>query len=243
MKIFGRNVMIRALETKQKISELHISQGAHGEAIDKIKKICKAEKIVYQEADTSKLDKLAGAGNVHQGVFAEMDFNFLEVNDLISKIKNLEQSFIIILDQITDPHNVGAIIRTAEAAGAIALVLTEKNSADISSTVIKVSAGSVFNLPIVKLDEMESLIDKLKGIHVQCIATDGLAEKSMYETQYENHVALIIGNEEIGIRKAIKKRASSLINIPIFGTSESLNASVAAGICMYHIRAKQLKKF
>ena len=244
MIIYGRNVIITAIEAKQKIQELWVSKTANGPVIKKIQHICRTNDIPVFEKPSQAIDKKAGSGVVHQGVIGfTKGFDYVDLNRTLNDLDLSDGlKLILVLDQINDPHNLGAIIRTAECAGVSAIIIPSQNSAQVTSTVMKVSAGAVFYLPIIRVKTVEEAILTLKDKHFNIITTDGEATSTLYDIDYDTHCALIIGNEGTGIRNKIIKLSDHTINIPIHGRTESLNASVAAGICMYHIKEKQVNK-
>lgn len=240
MIIYGRNVIITSLEAKQKIHEIWIAQNANGPIIKKIQQMARQNEIPVKSQPNNVMDKKAGFGNVHQGVVAFIDdFSYSDMYAFFNTISDKEKQLVIVLDQINDPHNLGAIIRTADCAGVDAVIIPSHNSAQITNTVIKVSAGASFYIPIIKVNSLEDTIQELQSRSYKIVTTDGDSEQTLYEPNYNEKIALIIGNEGTGIRKKIKGMSDYRIKIPLYGKTESLNASVAAGICIYHIKENQ----
>jgi 23S rRNA (guanosine2251-2'-O)-methyltransferase len=236
MLIYGRNVVLTALESAQHIKKIWISKTAHGDVVEKIKKLAMRAEVELETVPQQVVDKRAKAGTTHQGILADMpDFAYAKMSDLLHDVAKAEKSVTIILDQITDPHNFGAIIRTAECAGCRAIIIPSDNSSSVNETVLKVSVGAAFYLPIIVSNDLSSDIAKLKQAGMMMVATSSQSETSYTDLDYSGHSGLIIGNEATGIRKFIKKQADHLIHIPIKGKMESLNASVAAGICIYEM--------
>lgn len=245
MQIYGRNVVLTALELGYKFKNLNIAATVEGDAIKKIKRfVFKIDGLDIKWLPPQLIDKIAGAGNVHQGVVGEIeDFDYKQLEPFIeAKLKEKKDPVIVICDQITDPHNLGAIIRSADCSGADAVIIPSKHSADINTTVFKTSAGSAFNLPVIKVDDLKITMDFLKKKKFGLFGLVGDAETSFSELHYENPTALIIGNEGIGIRKMIRNNCDELIKIPIYGKGESLNASVASAVVLYHIAEKRNSK-
>lgn len=236
MILYGRNPVLTALESEQHIKKIWISKSAHGDVVEKIKKFARQQQITIDFVSQQAIDKKARAGVTHQGVLADLpEFGYAKFADVLETIKSPERSVTIVLDQITDPQNLGAIIRTAECAGATALIIPAGNASSVNETVIKVSVGAAFYLPIVRSTDLDADILKLKenGVFIAATASEG--DVAYTEADYGKRSALVIGNEATGIRKFIKKNASQLIHIPIRGKMESLNASVAAGVCIYEM--------
>lgn len=242
MQIFGRNVVLTALELGKELKQINVAANVQGDSIKKLKKlVAKQEDLEIKWLPPQLIDKIAGAGNVHQGVVAELkEFEYANLNTFIPKlVKKRQEPIIVICDQITDPQNLGAIIRSAECAGASAVIIPDKHSADINNTVLKTSAGAAFTLPIIKVEDLKQTIDFLHKHKFGVFGLAGEATTDYSELHYENPTAIVIGNEGIGLRKAIRNNCDELIKIPIHGNSESLNASVAAAVTLYHIVEKR----
>jgi len=242
MQIFGRNIVLTALELEIKLSRIQIAANVQGDSIKKIKKlVAKQEGLEIKWLPPQLIDKIAGANNVHQGVVAEIaEFEYEDLHVFIPKLlKEKTLPIIVVCDQITDPHNLGAIIRSAECAGADAVIIPDKHSAEINNTVFKTSAGAAFTLPIIRVSDLKETIDFLHKHKFGVFGLAGEAESSYTELHYENPTAVVIGNEAVGMRKAIRNNCDELIKIPIHGKSESLNASVASAVVLYHIVDKR----
>lgn len=236
--IYGRNPVLEAIKSERAIDTVMISRGDRSGSIGKIIAVCHDKNIVVKEADIKKLDMLCGHGS-HQGVLAfTAAHDYAEIDDIFAKAENRgEPPFIIICDEIEDPHNLGAIIRTADAAGAHGIIIPKRRSASLSYAVGKVSAGAVEYVPVAKVSNLASTIDDLKkrGLWVYGADMDGVC---LHEQEMTGAIALVIGSEGKGLGRLIREKCDCIVSIPMHGQINSLNASVAAGILMFEI-AKQ----
>ena len=235
--IYGRHVVETALKVDYPIHRILMSN-TNKSKFKLIEQLARRKGIPVEKV--YDLNKRFPQGTVHQGIAAEVDsFPYKNLSDILTGINNNQKSLIIVLDQITDPHNLGAIIRSAESAGATAIIVPSSGGAKVTATVFKVSAAMAFYQPIVLVDDLLIIIETLKKNGFTIYSTDMQAEQSFSQIEYATHSCLIIGSEETGIRKQIRNNSDVLIKIPIYGKSESLNASVAAGICIYGIVERQ----
>lgn len=240
--IAGRNAVLEALKAKRAIDTIYISSGDMQGSINKIKAIARDNSIVVKVATSQKLDELSD-GVVNQGVVAIcscVEYQTLEDILAVSKQKGTDP-FIIIADEIEDPHNLGALIRTAEAAGADGLIIPKRRSASLTATVNKTSAGAVSVLPVARVSNLVQCINELKAqnIWIYGADTDG---KLWCELNYSGGVAIIIGSEGNGIGRLVKEQCDFIASLPMNGQINSLNASVAGGILMYEVARQRLKK-
>lgn len=233
MIISGRNPVIEALNSERHIDMIYIKAKEKEGSIKKIIAIAKEKKIIIKEVDRKKLDELA-EGSAHQGVIAiASEYKYYDLEDVLEDIKNKgEAPFFVILDEIEDPHNLGAIIRSAEGAGVHGVIIPKRRSATITQVVEKASAGAVSYMPVIKVTNLALTIDKLKdeGLWIYGLDMDG----APYHNQdMKGSVALIIGNEGKGISRLLKEKCDYKVSIPMKGKVGSLNASVAASIVIY----------
>lgn len=229
--IFGRNPVMEALKAGTAIDTLYIN-GNNG-ILGKIRSIAKDKGTVIKDVSTQKLDQITDKA-AHQGIAASISCaEYVSVEDIleISKQKG-SHPFIIICDEIEDPHNLGAIIRTAEAAGADGIIIPKRRSASLNSTVYKTSAGAASWLPVARVSNLASAIDFLKKNGVWIYGTDASGE-SYSGVNLTGSIAIVIGSEGFGIGRLIKDKCDFLLQLPMNGKITSLNASVAAGIFMY----------
>ena len=240
-QVEGRNSVLELLESEKDINKIFVTRGEKQGSINKIIGRAKGKGIVLVEVDKSKLDEMSQTGN-HQGVIAIVPpFEYCEVEDILeeAKLKN-EQPFILILDGIEDPHNLGAIIRTAETAGVHGVIIPKRRAASVNSTVNKVSAGAVEHMKIARVNNINDTMQFLKDSGLWIIGTDGAAENYYYEQDLTGPIALVIGSEGNGMNRLVSENCDILVKIPMHGKITSLNASVSAGIVTYEI-VKQRK--
>ena len=233
--VYGRNAVLELLKSDRDINKIYIEKGEKHGSINEIISKAKEARIVIAEVEKSKLDFMTKEN--HQGVIASVPpFNYCEVEDILdfAKQKN-EDPFIVILDGIEDPHNLGAIIRTAETAGVHGIIIPKRRSASVNSTVSKVSTGATTYMKIARVNNLNDTIKKLKNNGLWIIGTDGEAEKYYYEQDFSGSIAIIIGSEGFGMSKLVKDNSDILVKIPMKGKITSLNASVSAGIIMYEV--------
>lgn len=230
--VAGRNAVLELLKSDKDINKLFIERGEKHGSINEIIAKAKDNKIVIVEVDKSKLDQMA---ENHQGVVAIVPpFNYCEIEDILDLAKEKsEDPFILILDGIEDPHNLGSIIRTAETAGVHGIIIPKRRNVAVNSTVSKVSTGATSYVKIARVNNINDTIRKLKDEGLWIIGTDGEAETLYYNQDLKGPLAIIIGSEGFGMSKLVKENADILIKIPMKGKITSLNASVSAGIVMY----------
>lgn len=240
-QIEGRNAVLELLESDRDINKIYISDGEKHGSINKIIALAKQKKVIINEISKSKLNQMAQTEN-NQGVIAIVPpFNYCEIEDIIelAKSKN-EKPFILILDGLEDPHNLGSIIRTAETAGAHGIIIPKRRAVGVNSTVAKVSAGAVEYMKIARVNNINDAIKYLKENDVWIYGTDMNADKFYFEEDFSSGVGIVIGSEGFGMSKLVKENCDFLIKIPMEGKITSLNASVSAGIVMYEV-VKQRK--
>jgi len=235
-QVEGRNSVLELLEAEKDINKIFVTRGEKQGSINKIIGRAKGKGIVLVEVDKTKLDEMSQTGN-HQGVIAIVPpFEYCEVEDILDEAKSKkEHPFILILDGIEDPHNLGAIIRTAETAGVHGVVIPKRRAASVNSTVNKVSAGAVEHMKIARVNNINDTIQFLKDSGLWIIGTDGAAENYYYEQDLTGPIALVIGSEGSGMNRLVSENCDILVKIPMHGKITSLNASVSAGIVTYEI--------
>lgn len=237
--IAGRNPVMEAIRSGRSIESILVAKGERSGSVVAIIAKAKQKNIPVKDVDSKKLDFLAKGVN-HQGIVAQCavkEYSTLE--DIFALAEESGESpFIIVLDKIEDPHNLGAIIRTAECAGAHGVIIPERRSAGLSYTVEKTSAGALEYMPVVRVKNISAVLQKLKdkGIWVYGADMDGEHYKKV---NFDGAVALVIGNEGKGISPLVAKDCDVIVSLPMKGKINSLNASVAAGILMYEIADKR----
>lgn len=237
--IAGRNPVMEAIRSGRSIESILVAKGERSGSVVAIIAKAKQKNIPVKDVDSKKLDFLAKGVN-HQGIVAQCavkEYSALEDIFALAEERG-ESPFIIVLDKIEDPHNLGAIIRTAECAGAHGVIIPERRSAGLSYTVEKTSAGALEYMPVVRVKNISAVLQKLKdkGIWVYGADMDGEHYKKV---NFDGAVAIVIGNEGKGISPLVAKDCDVIVSLPMKGKINSLNASVAAGILMYEIADKR----
>ncbi|MDE6519988.1 MAG: 23S rRNA (guanosine(2251)-2'-O)-methyltransferase RlmB [Ruminococcus sp.] len=231
--IYGRNPVMEALKSGANLDSIYIS--GEGGSLNVIRRLSKENGIPVKDVQDMKLSKLSG-GKSHQGVVAVGACGeYVSIEDILEvSAKKGTKPFIIICDEIEDPHNLGAIIRTAETSGADGVIIPKRRSAGLNSTVFKTSAGAASYVPVARVSNLASAIDKLKENSVWIYGTD--ASGSDYtDVDFTGSCAVVIGSEGFGISRLIQKKCDFMVKLPMLGRINSLNASVAGGIFMYEI--------
>lgn len=243
--VFGRNTVMEALKSGREIEKLLILKTGEG-SIKKIEGIARDRKIPIQYVDKATLDRVAmgpGGTGSHQGVAAyTSSYSYCEVEDLLSAAADRgEPPFLIILDGIEDPHNLGAIMRTADGAGAHGIIIPKRRAACLTDTVAKASAGAVEYMRVAKVANLVQSINKLKeaGLWIAACDMDG---QTYHQRDLTGPIAIVIGGEGQGISRLIREKCDFLVSIPMEGRISSLNASNAAAVLMYEIHRQRKGK-
>ncbi len=242
--IEGRNPVMEALRSGRTIDKILVQTGDKQGSIIKILKIAKEAHIAVSYAEKAKLDSIATT-KAHQGVIAFVAAkDYVSLKDILDIAdKRNEKPFIILCDEITDPHNLGSIIRTANAAGAHGVVISKHNAVGLNATVTKTSAGAVEFTPVAKVSSIANAVETLKKNNVWVVGADMDGNETIYEHDFSGSVAIVIGNEGKGISQLVKKRCDFIVNIPMLGQISSLNASVAGALMIYEVvRSRNLTK-
>ena len=241
--IYGKNPVEALLETnKRRINKIFIAKGIKfDEKTKKIVKKARDYKINVQEIPRSKMDKLTQG--VHQGIAASVSpVEYMDFNDLLSGLKDKNNSLVLVLDKVEDPHNLGSIIRSSAAAGVDGIIITKRHSSPVTSAVEKASAGTVELVPIVQVSNVSSAIEKLKKNNFWIIGAEAEGEKAYVEHDYNMNCALVLGGEDQGISPLVKKGCDILVNIPMESNVNSLNVANAASILIYEIVRQRILK-
>lgn len=240
--LYGRNPVIEALENDRTMDKIMIQDGLRHSQIGLIRNLAKEKGIVYQFVDKRKLDKMCEGEN-HQGVVAlAAAHRYAEVSDILKKARDLnEPPFIVITDGITDPHNLGSIIRTANAAGAHGVIIPKNRSVSLGSVVAKTSAGAVEHTPVARVTNIAQTIDQLKKEGLWIAGTALEAEQYCYDADLKGPLGIVIGSEGEGMSRIVREHCDFLVKIPMLGQTESLNASVAAGVLLYEAVRQRLR--
>lgn len=242
-KIEGRNPVMEALRAGREIDKILVKKGKPEGSVIPIIKKAKALGIVVQEVEKQKLDSISESDN-HQGVIAYAAVHeYATVADILNRAKEKgEAPFVLICDKITDPHNLGSILRTANCVGAHGIIIPKRNSVGLNSTVAKTSAGAMEYTPVAKVTNIARTIDELKeqGMWIAGAQMDG---EEMYKANLTGSIGIVIGSEGEGISRLVSEKCDFHVSIPMCGEINSLNASVAASVLMYEVlRQRNIKK-
>lgn len=232
--IYGKNPVTEAIVSGKTINKIYVSKT--NKELYEIIKLAKSKKIVVVESDKSKLDKMVEHKN-SQGIVASItDYEYFEVDDILNEAnKRNEHPFVIILDKIEDPHNLGAIIRTAECLGAHGIIIQKRNACQITDTVEKVAAGATSFVKVSRVTNITETIKYLqeKGLWIYGLDMDGAQD--IYNTKFDGPIGIVVGNEGSGISRLVKENCDFMIKIPMAGNINSLNASVSTAISIYEV--------
>ncbi len=242
MIIYGKNPVFEFLKSSpNEINELILSESSGLTKDPEIRNISRQSKVKVSIVEKNYLDRICDNQN-HQGIAAKVkDFQYSTLKAIfeVSALTN-QNGFILILDHLEDPHNLGAIIRTADFLGVDGIVIPKDRACDVTPTVIKVSSGAARNIKIAKETNLSQLIDNLKKKNIWIVGADGESNQSLAQQDFKNmNIAVVIGNEGRGLSKKIKEKCDFLLSIPKSGKVESLNASVATGIFLYEVGKKR----
>ena len=242
-QIEGRNSVLELLESGKDINKIFVSRGEKHGSINKILAIAKEKRIIVVEKDKKQMDEMAQEEN-HQGVIAIVPpFEYVEIEDILNTAKERgEDPFVLILDGIEDPHNLGSIIRTAETAGVHGIIIPKRRAASVNSTVNKTSAGAVEHMKIARVTNISDTIEELKQAGLWICGTDISAERYYYNQDLTGPLGIVIGNEGKGISEKVKKNCDFNVKIPMKGKVTSLNAAVSTGIIVYEAVKQRIVK-
>lgn len=237
--IEGRNPVIEVLKSERTVEKLFIAKGAVEGSLKMIISMARDKGIVISEVDRKKLDDMSSTHS-HQGVIALVSpYSYSTIDEMIMLAKDRgEEPFIIVLDEIEDPHNLGSIIRSANVIGAHGIIIPKRRSAIVTATVAKASAGAIEYTKITKVTNLNQVIKELKERGLWVIGTD-MDGEICYNSNLTGPIAIVIGSEGKGISRLVKENCDGVVSIPIEGEVNSLNASVAAGIIMYEIKRQR----
>ena len=242
MSIEGRNAVTEALKAGTKPERILLQSGLKDPVLEQVKKLALAKKIKVDYVTKEELDRKSETKH-HQGVMAVgANYQYAEVAEMLALAREKgEDPFLILLDGIEDPHNLGAIIRTANLAGAHGVVILKNRSASVNSTVARTSAGAVAFTPVARVANLSTLMEQLKkeGMWFVCADMDGTV---MYDLNLTGPIGLVIGNEGSGVSRLVREHCDMVASIPMKGNIDSLNASVAAGVLSYEIVRQKVKK-
>ena len=242
-QVEGRNSVLELLESGKDINKIFVEKGEKHGSIHKILAIAKERRIIIVEKDKRQMQEMAQTQN-YQGVIAIVPpFEYCEIEDILedAESKN-EDPFVLILDGIEDPHNLGSIIRTAETAGVHGIIIPKRRAAAVNSTVSKTSAGAVEYMKIARVTNISDAIDKLKKAGLWICGTDINTNKYYYNQDLTGPIGIVIGNEGSGMSEKVRKNCDFLVKIPMKGKVTSLNASVSTGIVVFEALKQRINK-
>lgn len=235
-KITGINAVSEALQGGRKVEMIYMVEGPESKRIMAIKEDAISQKLPIKFVKRERMDQMAG-NDRHQGVIALVEsYSYASLEDVMAlAVRRNETPFIVILDGIEDPHNLGAIIRTAECAGVHGIIIPKHHAAEITPAVSRASAGAVEHMLVVKSTNLVNVLKELKGLGFWIIGADMEGQSDYYKTSIPTPAALVIGSEGKGIRRLVREHCDLLLRIPLYGNVNSLNASVAGALLIYEI--------
>lgn len=242
-QVEGRNAVLELLESGKDINKIFITKGERHGSINKIISMAKENKVILVEKEKRQMEEIAQTQN-YQGVIALVPpFEYCEIEDILQEAKQKgEEPFVLILDGIEDPHNLGSIIRTAETAGVHGVIIPKRRAATVNSTVNKVSAGAVQHMKIARVTNISDTIELLKKEGLWICGTDINTKTYYYDQDLTGAIGIVIGNEGNGISQKVKKNCDFLVKIPMKGKVTSLNASVSTGIVIYEAVKQRMRQ-
>lgn len=232
--IEGRNAVTAALKSGERIDKIYVKRGENKGSIIPIIALAREKGIPVSEIDRRKLDEMSSTG-AHQGIMARIPpYEYKSVDDILSFAeKKGEKPFIVILDRVEDPHNLGSVIRTANCAGAHGVIIARHEAATLTAAAVKASAGAAAFTPVARVANIGKTIDYLKEKNIWITGADAKGDRSIYEADFDGGIALLIGGEDKGISRLNAEKCDFLVRIPMKGDVNSLNASVAAALMIY----------
>lgn len=242
LTIEGRNAVLEAFRSGKTIDKLFVLDGCQDGVVNTIKREARKQDTIINYVTKERLDQMSETGH-HQGVIASAAaYAYAEVSDMLAAAREKgEAPFLFLLDNIEDPHNLGAIIRTANLAGAHGVIIPKRRAAGLTATVAKASAGALNYTPVAKVTNLANTIEELKKEGLWFVCAD-MGGETMYDLNLTGPIGLVIGNEGEGVGRLVKEKCDYVASIPMHGDIDSLNASVAAGVLAYEIVRQRLKK-
>lgn len=242
-QVEGRNSVIELLESGKDINKIFIARGEKHGSINKIIAMAKERRVIIVEKDKRQMDEMAQNQNYQSVIAIVPPFEYCEIEDILEEAKRKnEDAFVLILDGIEDPHNLGSIIRTAETAGVHGIIIPKRRAAAVNSTVNKTSAGAVEHMKIARVTNISDSIERLKQAGLWICGTDINTETYYYNQDLKGPLGIVIGNEGSGMSDKVRKNCDFLVKIPMKGKVTSLNASVSTGIVVYEAVKQRIGK-
>jgi 23S rRNA (guanosine2251-2'-O)-methyltransferase len=242
-KLAGVNSIMEALRGKRKVHKIYVQEGRAGKKVEELLRLAQKKGIFCQYVDKERLDGIYTSAN-HQGIVAQVDnYEYSSVDEILEQAAlSGQEPFILILDGIEDPQNLGSIIRTAECAGVHGIIIPQHSSAEVTAAVVRASAGAVEHIRIARETNLVSCIQRLKEQGLWVVGASMEGSQEYFHSQLPSPTALVIGGEGTGIRRLVRQNCDLLIRIPMLGSIASLNASVAAGLIMYEVMRQRLQR-
>lgn len=237
--IMGRNTVLEALRSDRDIHKIWIAEGATKGQIQQVIAVAKENKVMIQTAPKKKLDQMV-EGN-HQGVIAQVAaYQYAEIDDIFKVAESRQEDpFILLLDELEDPHNLGSILRTADASGVHGIIIPKRRAVGLTATVAKSSTGAIEHIPVARVTNLSRTIEELKKRGVWIAGTDAKGSQDYRRMDGTMPLGIVIGSEGKGISRVIKEKCDFLYHLPMAGHVTSLNASVAASLLMYEVYRKR----
>ncbi len=235
--IIGKNAILEAIQANHAINKIFIADGVNKNSIKTILSLAKESKIILKYVPRNKLDLMVQNTN-HQGIIAEIAaYEYADFHGLLSDLSDRKDGFpfLIMLDGIEDPHNLGSILRTADVVGVDGIIIPNRRAVGLTGTVAKTSAGAIEYVPVTRVTNLSQALDELKDKGYWIIGTDAFAKQTYQEIDYNMPICLVIGSEGKGISRLIKEKCDFNVHLPMNGHINSLNASVAAALMMYEV--------
>ena len=239
-KLYGLRAILEAIEADKSIDKIFLQKGLRGELFVQLEKKIRKKGLNFSYVPVEKLNRMTP--NNHQGAVAQISpISFYDLDDLVTAVKQTkDQPLFLVLDQLSDVRNFGAIIRTAECTGVDGIIIQKKGSAPINGDTAKTSAGAVFNIPICKVDHIKDALYYFQASDIKIIAATEKTDKSLYITDFTKGCAIVMGSEGKGISPSVLKIVDAKAKLPMFGNIASLNVSVACGVFLYEaVRQRQ----
>lgn len=237
--IIGKNPVMQAIKSGREMNKILLSDQINRQTELEVRQLVRRKKMPIQKVPRKKLDDLTKGK--HQGIVAFVaSYTYASLNDVLNSVKaKNELPFLVVLDELEDPHNLGAILRTADATGVHGVIIPKHRAVGLTETVAKASAGAIEHIPVVRVTNIANTLEKLKDQNIWIVGTDERESEDYRSLDGETALAVVIGNEGKGISRLVKEKCDWFVHIPMHGNIPSLNASVAAGILMYEIYRKR----
>lgn len=238
--IYGLNPVMEALRGTREIYELFVAGSSSDKRMEKLLKLAADRKIPVRQREKGDLNRLCGTDH-HQGVAVKAEpFPYADLDDVLAELKGNQEGLVLVLDSVQDPHNLGALIRSAACAGAHAVVIPKDRAAGVTAAAEKASAGAAGTIPVAQVTNISQALEELKKAGFWIYGADGSARSTLYQQDLTGPVALVIGGEGEGIRPLVRKGCDAVVSIPLQGGVNSLNASVAGGIFLFEVVRQRL---